>query len=59
MLSGTSLVLLPSESRNHLTAAWWMGIPAGVVIFLTTLAISLVGDWLRDMLDPNLGAKDE
>jgi peptide/nickel transport system permease protein len=56
---GTSLGLLLGEGRNYLTTAWWMGIPAGMVIFLTTLAISLVGDWLRDMLDPNLGAKGE
>ena len=56
---GTSLGLLLGEGRNYLTTAWWMGIPAGAVIFLTTLAISLVGDWLRDMLDPNLGAKGE
>mgnify|MGYP003647663049 FL=1 len=51
---GTSLGLLLGEGRNYLATAWWIGIPAGVVIFLTTLAISLVGDWLRDMLDPNL-----
>ncbi|MBU1335804.1 MAG: ABC transporter permease [Alphaproteobacteria bacterium] len=56
---GTSLGLLLGEGRNYLTTAWWMGIPAGVVIFLTTLAISLVGDWLRDTLDPNLGGKGE
>jgi peptide/nickel transport system permease protein len=56
---GTSLGLLLGEGRNYLTTAWWMGIPAGMVIFLTTLAISLLGDWLRDMLDPSLGAKSE
>lgn len=56
---GTSLGLLLGEGRNYLTIAWWMGIPAGMVIFLTTLAISLVGDWLRDMFDPNLGAREE
>lgn len=56
---GTSLGLMLGEGRNYLTIAWWMGIPAGMVIFLTTLAISLVGDWLRDMLDPNLGARGE
>ena len=54
---GTSLGLLLGEGRNYLTTAWWMGIPAGTVILLTTLAISLLGDWLRDLLDPNLGAK--
>ncbi|MBF0680156.1 MAG: ABC transporter permease [Devosia sp.] len=54
---GTSLGLLLGEGRNYLATAWWIGIPAGVVIFLTTLAISLLGDWLRDKLDPNLQGK--
>ncbi len=50
----TSLGLMLGEGRNYLATAWWTGIPAGIVIFLTTLSISLVGDWLRDMLDPTL-----
>ena len=52
---GTSLGLLLGEGRNYLATAWWTGIPAGIVI--STLAISLVGDWLRDRLDPNLKGK--
>lgn len=51
---GTSLGLLLGEGRNYLATSWWIGVPAGVVIFLTTLAISLLGDWVRDKLDPNL-----
>lgn len=47
----TSLGLMLGEGRNYLATAWWIGIPAGVVIFLTTLAISLLGDWARDVLD--------
>ncbi|MEQ3750148.1 MAG: ABC transporter permease [Celeribacter sp.] len=47
----TSLGLMLGEGRNYLATAWWIGIPSGVVIFLTTLSISLVGDWVRDMLD--------
>ncbi|WP_420359955.1 ABC transporter permease [Agrobacterium vitis] len=50
----TSLGLMLGEGRNYLATAWWTGIPAGIVIFLTTLSISLVGDWLRDKLDPTL-----
>ncbi|WP_117192023.1 ABC transporter permease [Rhizobium terrae] len=50
----TSLGLMLGEGRNYLATAWWTGIPAGIVIFLTTLSISLVGDWLRDRLDPTL-----
>lgn len=54
---GTSLGLLLGEGRNYLATAWWIGVPSGVVIFLTTLAISLLGDWMRDKLDPNLQGK--
>lgn len=50
----TSLGLMLGEGRSYLATAWWMGVPAGVVIFLTTLSISLAGDWLRDKLDPTL-----
>jgi peptide/nickel transport system permease protein len=50
----TSLGLMLGEGRNYLATAWWVGVPAGVVIFLTTLSISLCGDWLRDALDPTL-----
>ena len=51
---GTSLGLLLGEGRNYIATAWWIGVPAGVVIFLTTLSISLLGDFIRDWLDPNL-----
>ncbi len=50
----TSLGLMLGEGRNYLATAWWTGVPAGIVIFLTTLSISLCGDWLRDRLDPTL-----
>jgi peptide/nickel transport system permease protein len=53
----TSLGLLLGEGRNYLATAWWIGVPAGIVIFLTTLSISLLGDWMRDKLDPNLQDK--
>jgi peptide/nickel transport system permease protein len=34
--------------------AWWIAVLPGTIIFLTTLSISIVGDWLRDRLDPTL-----
>lgn len=55
----TSLGLMLGEGRNYIATAWWMAIPAGVVIFLTTLSVSLLGDWLRDRLDPTLRIADE
>mgnify|MGYP001291940928 CR=1 FL=1 len=54
----TSLGLMLGEGRSYLATAWWMGVPAGIVIFLTTLSISLAGDWLRDRLDPTLKTAD-
>jgi len=49
-----SLGLMLSEGRDYLATAWWIAVFPGLVIFLTTLAISLIGDALRDRLDPTL-----
>lgn len=51
---GTSLGLMLGEGRRYLLNAWWIAVLPGVVIFLTTLAVSLFGDWLRDRLDPTV-----
>jgi peptide/nickel transport system permease protein len=51
---GTSLGLMLGEGRRYLLNAWWIAVLPGLVIFLTTLAMSLFGDWLRDHLDPTL-----
>jgi peptide/nickel transport system permease protein len=37
------------------TAAWWMLLAPGVALLLTTLSFNLVGDGLRDALDPRMG----
>jgi peptide/nickel transport system permease protein len=49
-----SLGLMMSEGRDHLSFAWWIVVVPGTLIFLTTLAVSLLGDWLRDRFDPTL-----
>jgi len=51
---GTSLGLMLGEGRRYLLNAWWIAVLPGIVIFLTTLSMSLFGDWLRDRLDPTL-----
>ena len=43
----TSLGQMLGAGRNHLTLAWWITGISGITIFLTTLSISIVGDWLR------------
>jgi len=43
-----------ADSREFITSAWWIVTLPGITILLTVLAINLVGDGLRDALDPKL-----
>src|SRR5204863_113462 len=43
-----------SDGRNYLATAWWLATLPGLAIMLTVLAVNLLGDWLRDTLDPRL-----
>jgi peptide/nickel transport system permease protein len=45
---------LLSEGRNFLLDAWWIATFPGLAIMVTVLAINLLGDGLRDLLDPQL-----
>jgi peptide/nickel transport system permease protein len=40
------------EGRNYLTTGWWLALFPGLAILAVVLGINLVGDWLRDALDP-------
>jgi peptide/nickel transport system permease protein len=37
-----------------ITGQWWIYSFPGLAIMLTVLGINLIGDWLRDYLDPRL-----
>jgi len=50
----TSLGQLLGEGRDSLSRAWWIAVMPGSLIFVTTLSISLLGDAIRDWLDPSL-----
>jgi peptide/nickel transport system permease protein len=43
-----------AEGRVFLDTAWWIAFFPGVVLMLTVLGTNLLGDWLRDVLDPRL-----
>lgn len=43
-----------NEGREYLDTAWWISAFPGLVLMLTALVVSRVGDWLRDVLDPTL-----
>jgi peptide/nickel transport system permease protein len=42
------------DGRGFVTDAWWLGVFPGAAIFVTVLAFNLLGDGLRDALDPKL-----
>ena len=46
--------LMIADGRGFLATAWWMSLFPGVAMLLTVLAVNLMGDWLRDHLDPRL-----
>ena len=46
--------LMVSEGREYILSAWWISTFAGIAIFGLVLAYNLVGDALRDVLDPRL-----
>lgn len=43
-----------SEAREFLPEAWWYAAAPGLAIFLVVMGFNLLGDGLRDILDPKL-----
>lgn len=43
-----------SDGRAYVATAWWLSVFPGVAIALVVLSFNLLGDWLRDYLDPRL-----
>ena len=41
-----------AEGRSYLQTAWWVSVFPGLAIMLTVLGLNLLGDWMRDRLDP-------
>ena len=46
--------LMIANGRELLVTAWWVAAWPGVAILLSVLSMNLLGDWLRDRLDPKL-----
>ena len=43
-----------ATGRNYLFGYWWYPTFPGLAIFATVMASNLIGDWVRDVLDPRL-----
>jgi len=46
--------LMVSEGRGRIAEAWWVSLIPGLAITALVLSVNLIGDWLRDRLDPRL-----
>ena len=46
--------LLVADGRELVVVAWWVALFPGLAIMLAVLSLNLLGDWLRDRLDPKL-----
>jgi peptide/nickel transport system permease protein len=46
--------IMISEGRNYITSHWWLSTFPGVAISLVVLGFNLLGDGIRDALDPRL-----
>lgn len=49
--------VLVSAARHQLRAAWWISTFSGLAIMVSVLSINILGDGLRDILDPKLRGK--
>ena len=46
--------VMVADGRDQILTAWWVSLFPGVAILLVVLSLNLLGDWLRDFLDPKL-----
>lgn len=46
--------LMLAEGRDYILTVWWLSTLPGIAIFMSCLGINLVGDALRDLLDPRM-----
>jgi peptide/nickel transport system permease protein len=51
---GSAWGLMISEGKSFLTTAWWLPTFPGLAISITVMGANMLGDWLRDALDPRL-----
>ena len=46
--------VMVAEGRDYIVTSWWLSVIPGLAIMCTVLSMNLLGDWLRDHLDPKL-----
>jgi peptide/nickel transport system permease protein len=43
-----------ADGRSFLDTAWWLALFPGLALMFTVLGVNLLGDWIRDALDPRM-----
>ena len=46
--------VMVADGRGLIEQAWWISILPGIAILVTVLSLNILGDWVRDCLDPKL-----
>jgi peptide/nickel transport system permease protein len=46
--------VMVADGRELITSAWWIFLFPTLAIVMTVLSMNLLGDWMRDKLDPKL-----
>lgn len=46
--------IMVADGRSNLMSGWWISLTPGIAILLLVVSFNIVGDWLRDRLDPRL-----
>ena len=46
--------VMVADGRDQVLIAWWISLFPGLAILLVVLSLNLLGDWLRDFLDPKM-----
>jgi peptide/nickel transport system permease protein len=41
-----------ADGQLYITSSWWVATFPGIAIMLTVMGFNLIGDWLRDRIDP-------
>jgi peptide/nickel transport system permease protein len=50
----TAWGLIVADGRSYMATAWWVPTFGGLAILITVMGANMIGDWLRDKLDPRL-----
>ena len=43
-----------ASGRNYLSTGWWISSMPGFAILITVMSFNILGDWMRDFMDPFL-----